>query len=250
MIHKVNQQQTGFTLVELMLAMAGVSVLLLAIAGVVLQIAGTYNKGVTMQAVNQAGRAIVTDMRRTIAGGNSFTVKPDPAVAASKSMFVEQKNTAGTVSAGRLCTGSYTYVWNLRADANAKVADMTNKYDAGSLANTIIRFVKVIDTGSTYCQPDSNGNYPAIDGADHPTELLSASNLAIQCVQVDKSCDGTTTVGDNTLYYISMLISNADQTTLTSAGDCQPPSNAASNQYFCAVNEFDFTAEAGTGGGQ
>lgn len=255
MIRKSNQHyQSGFTLVELMLAMAFVAMLLLAIAGVVLQIAGTYNKGVTMQAVNQAGRAIVTDMRRTIASGPQFDV--------SKALVLQRGSgnaTTGTVWGGRFCTGTYTYVWNIgmaTVDSNSP----RNKY-SGTDNTTPLRFVKVIDNGSTYCQLDQSGSkYPDIK-KDDATELFADSNLAVQCFQINQmqcqiSMDAVptpaplTTGASSQLYNMTILISDANQDTLTTVGDCKTPDTVGSYENYCAVNVFDFTAEAGNGGGQ
>ena len=55
---------SGFTLVELMLAMAFVSVLLLSVAMVAVQAGKIYNRGTVMKTVNQSGRTISDVIRR------------------------------------------------------------------------------------------------------------------------------------------------------------------------------------------
>ncbi len=238
-----SQKQTGFTLIELMLAMAFVAVLLLAIAAVVLQVAGIYNKGTTMKAVNQASRSIVTDMRRTI--GES---KPFSAAANFILLPVDTSATPAAPEGGRLCTGLYTYVWNI-GDKHR------NTYEGDSSRQ--LRFIRVSDNGGQYCI-DPNRN---IKTTDNPTELFAAdTGMAVQCLQINQmSCSAGTrpTVQDITvplagtqLYGISMIISNADQDAIDGVGRCKAPSEDASVQNYCAINEIDFTVSAGNGGGQ
>ena len=59
-------KQTGFTLIELMLAMTFISVLLLAIAMTIIQIGTIYNRGVTLKEVSQAARSISDELNRSI----------------------------------------------------------------------------------------------------------------------------------------------------------------------------------------
>jgi hypothetical protein len=121
--------------------------------------------------------------------------------------------------------------------------------------------VKVIDNGGIYCKlPAGSNDYPSIRKND-ATELFSDPNLTIQCFQVNKmACQKTeaassttaplTTGASSQLYDITILISDADQATLTTVGDCKTPDVVGSYENYCAVNEFNFTTEAGSGGGQ
>ena len=60
----VKHSTKGFTLVELMLAMAGVAVLLVSIVVTTMQLMGMYHKGLTVKSINQAGREINDMIRR------------------------------------------------------------------------------------------------------------------------------------------------------------------------------------------
>lgn len=61
----------GFTLIELMLAMAFVSVLLLAIATIAIQAGKLYNRGLTLKSINQSGREIGDILRRDFLQANA-----------------------------------------------------------------------------------------------------------------------------------------------------------------------------------
>ena len=54
----------GFTLVELLLAMAGVAVLLISITVTTIQLTNMYHKGITIKSINQSGREVGDLIRR------------------------------------------------------------------------------------------------------------------------------------------------------------------------------------------
>ena len=67
MNQKANRS-AGFTIVELMLAMAFLAVLLVVITMTVIQISNVYNKGLTLRAVDQAGRTLQLGADRRYTG--------------------------------------------------------------------------------------------------------------------------------------------------------------------------------------
>lgn len=234
----VKPNNQGFTLIELLMAMAFVSILLLSIATTVIQISGIYNKGLTMKAVDQAGRAISQDIRLSFAGSEPFNV--DTAFRTQSPRGDNSK-----VAGGRLCTGIYTYVWNTGKYIN----EQTNKY---SSSTEEIRFARVRDNGGQYCADPTK----LIQRKD-ATELLSAGdmNLAIQSFKITQLANDPST--GQALYRVVMELGTNNQDTLeqvqtltTLDTSCRPPSDDASLQEFCAVNQFDFTVQAGNKGGQ
>ena len=239
MNHEANNSSKGFTLIELLLAMTFVTVLLIVIAMTVIQIANIYNKGLTMKAVDQAGRLISEDMRRTLANSQPLNIDSDV-------KFQRYPNTPqDTYDGGRLCTGQYSYVWNF----GQSMDDPINKYATGS---DEIRMVRVRDNGGQYC---ANQLKKIIN--NDATELLSAGDrdLAIQSFSISHLSDDAT-IGQ-ALYRIVIEIGTNNQDALmqtesldTIDTSCRPPSDDASLQDYCAVNQFDFTAQAGNGGGK
>lgn len=89
-----NHKHAGFTLIELMLAMVFVSFILVFIALTLVQMLRTYDKGVAMKQVNQAGRSIVDDISR--------------AVRSQLPSSIQTQN----VDAGVLCVDNTMYIWN------------------------------------------------------------------------------------------------------------------------------------------
>jgi prepilin-type N-terminal cleavage/methylation domain-containing protein len=243
-----NNQAKGFTLIELMVAMAFVAMLLLAIAATVMQIGAIYNKGVTMKSVNQAGRLVVADMKRTIGGSELFVVpKADDAAYGQASPLILQSATGGIIApgdddphGGRLCTGTYTYIWNVgrHIDPNDPTSQ-ANQYE-GSDSSKQLRLVRMRDNGGQKCKDVANSHIQFSDA----TELLSDGNLAVQDFHIEDVTDNV--ASGLTLYSVSIVISNADQDEIQTVDNtCKPPSETGSYQNYCAVNEFIFTAQAG-----
>lgn len=194
----------------------------------VIRIGDMYNKGITMKSVNQSGRAVMEDMRRTIAASQPFEL--------DAGHFKKQD--------GRLCTGSYSYVWN---DGDA--GGITNKYsDPTHKDATPIGLVRVRDIGAQLCANILSG------GSDinytNATELLSDNRLKLEVFDIQRLASGAIT--GSTLYSMSAVISDANDgaVSLNSLDtSCKPPNDAESNINFCAVNRFDFTALSNSNGG-
>lgn len=235
--------RAGFTLVELLMAMTFVSMLMLGIAVTVIQISNIYNKGLTMRAVDQAGRAISQDIRQTLAGAEPFNID---------TAFHEQSD-QGFTYGGRLCTGTYSYIWNYgRALSSENQQAKKNEYDS---AGDPIRFIRVRDNGGQYCAAGNIDN--KIRKEDNPIELLAAGaeDLALQSFKITQLANDPSL--GQALYHVVVEIGTNNQSTLqqeqtltTLDTSCRPPSDNSALQEFCAVNQFDFTVQVGNKGVQ
>lgn len=195
------KSSAGFTIIELLLAMAFVSALLIIITLTVIQIGNMYNKGLTMRAVNDAGMTISADIRQTLSSSQPFDV--------SKAFFLQSSNGGATTNigdavGGRLCTGTYTYVWNL-----GKASTPINVYASGDKQ---IGFVRVRDNGAQYCADLSS----KIDDSDNANarEFLAASDsfLAMQSFTI-KQLASDASIGQ-ALYEVTLEIGTNDQNAL------------------------------------
>jgi type II secretory pathway pseudopilin PulG len=243
---------SGFTMVELTLAMAFVAVLMLVIASTVIQIGNIYNKGVTMKAVEQAGRLITADIRQTISQGSAVSLNED--------CVYHTINTAGTIGTvncenappsntrgGRLCTGTYTYVWNYGRAINSTTEPLPNRY-SDPVEQEKIRLIKIRDTDSYFCaQP----TIPIPKG--NATELLSRAamtgtemDLALHQYTIEKIAQSS----NQGFYRFVITIGTNDTNYIQTGGDCKTPSDDFQAQNFCAVNIFEFTALNDIIGGQ
>jgi len=223
----------GFTLIELVLAMGFVSVLLLAIAMTVIQIGGIYNKGLTLKEVNQAGRSLTVELKRSITQSSPFDVS-----LGSNSRYIVQD------WGGRLCIGMYSYVWNYGA-AIAK-ADTTKLNVYATNSSETIRLAKVIDPSASYCIVPSKKVI-----FEDAVELLNVGehNLAIHSFTIASSDLTSDSKTGQKLYNIEFEIGTNNQSALandaTGAIICKAPGTAGSDSAYCSVIQFNIVALAG-----
>lgn len=232
MNHAVKQK--GFTLIELLLAMGFISALLLAIAVTVIQISNIYNRGMTLKEVNQAGRALSSELQRSITSGAPFAIEPGEG-----SRYIVQGNWGG-----RLCVGQYSYVWNYGNALlnNNPTGNELNTYNNDP--NTQIRFVKIIDPSALYCQDSTK----KIEKAD-ATELLNVGDhsLALHSLTVVSEPTALDTKTRQRLYSITFFIGTNDQAALVTGGTgCKAPGEEGADLAYCSVQEFNIVARAGS----
>ncbi len=237
-------KQSAFTIIELMLAMTFVSLLLMAITLTVIQVTNIYTKGLTMQAVDQTGQALSQDIRSSIQAARPLDVGTTNAGGANYKPMTVVGGDPNQPDGGRLCTGSYSYIWN-----NGKsLSNPVNKYDTSS---DVIRLVKIRDNGSLYCSDPSRT-------VDHSlaTEMLNAGDreLAIQTMTIQQVAQDADS--GQALYQISLELGTNDQEALqqnpsinTIDTSCRPPLSDQGLTDYCAVDKFEFTARTANNGG-
>jgi prepilin-type N-terminal cleavage/methylation domain-containing protein len=243
MNHVIKRQQ-GFTIIELLLAMSFVSLLLMAITMTVIQVASIYTKGLTLRSVGQVGQTVAQDIRRSIESARPLDVGTDENGGLHFKPMVAVGGDLKNPDGGRLCTGSYSYIWN-----NGKaLTQPVNKY-VGS--DETIRLVKVADNGSIYCSDLSRGI-----AQDQATEMLSGGDrvLAVQSFKIKRV--GSNPDAGQALYFITLEVGTNDQDSIsrevslnTVDTSCQPPADGVRLEDYCAINKFEFTARAGNTGG-
>ena len=74
MLRPSSPPERGFTLVELMLAMAFIGVLLVAVATTTQHMMRLYNKGSTLREINTVARTVVRDLQQSVGGASPFAV--------------------------------------------------------------------------------------------------------------------------------------------------------------------------------
>lgn len=244
-----SQYQEGFTLIELMLSMSFISILLLAIAMTILQIGTTYNKGLALKEVNQASRNIAADVRKSLSSAPDIKYATD---------YVTIRNDANTAFVGgRLCLGSYSYVWNT---LNAFGKPDTKSDDDSHLAvfektpYREVQFVKVPDPSKIYCAKKPTGElvYLNIRTADNDVaqELLSEGDHALSLTQLTftQSTSARDDATREALYTLNYTLGtglitamNADQSA------CLDASHLNSDLSYCNVVQFSIVVRAGSG---
>ncbi len=213
----------GFTLVELMLAMAFVGLLLLAIAYCIIQVSNIYSKGLTLRQVNDAGRAVSDDIKRAISGSSG------PAVVTT---------VAAPHGSGRLCTGEYSYIWNSPDGIAAFIATPSSTPNRYTTGTTPIRLARVPDRDATLCASPLQ----TIDSATGVVDLLVSDDRALALYDLSVSPIGPSGMTEGlTAYGVEFTIGTSNNGAIL-AGGCRPPSDAQSDALYCAINQFAFTA--------
>lgn len=167
----------GFTLVELMIAVAFVGSLLMIVTLITIQIMGLYNKGMTIKGVNEVTNIVVRDVQQSIAATEYFRVQYVDPQDEEKTLYATSLEEASTnnvdyyanAAGGRLCTGVYSYAWNTGAALKAATGtllnpavDMLDEYQIQYFKTTnpdntpgdpiAVRFVKIRDPSKELCR--------------------------------------------------------------------------------------------------
>ncbi len=232
----------GFTIIELMLAMSFIAVLLIAIAMTIIQIGNIYNKGLTLKEVNQTGRDLSEDFRRTIAIGGKVNLTNDYAEVLDGSRVV----------GGRLCLGSSSYVWNFGASIESNNARLI-KYPSGT---DPIRLVKVPDGARAYCAKNAEGQLVTANlrSADvsQARELLRAGDrtLSLHSFKISSSSLAADPVTGQRLYTLSFTVGTQRTELLNLAATpiaCKTPSEIGSDLNYCTVQNFTIVVRVSNG---
>jgi type II secretory pathway pseudopilin PulG len=217
MIRRANWSK-GFTLVELLFAMAFIGFVLIFVITTIIQVMRTYNKGLAVKEINQTARAVTEDMTRILRTVSSLSVNTAPL-------------TDPGGSKGRVCFGGISYVWNFTDQS-------TNKFTTGAR----VKFARVIDPGSALCVQTS-GAYPDVD-PNYATELIT-NRVWVHQLTLTPSVN-------NEFFDIFVQLSTSDD--ITQPGITYDPTNpdptkrvvckGGSDGQFCAVANFSTTVNA------
>src|SRR6476620_8874477 len=160
----MNRTSSGFTIIELTLAMSFVALLLVAVATLSIQLTNQYSRGLTMKEIAQSGTEASNDIKRTMAQSKLG------------SRGVEVRTLDGN-GGWVLCTGTYSYVANTASNLNAN----TNVIMVGKgIKKVPARLMKVEDVNSNFCNAGASDplNVAATKSieADDATELLGGGS--------------------------------------------------------------------------
>ena len=250
-----NSNQNGFTLVELMLSMAFVSILLVTIAMTIIQMATTYNRGITLKEVNQAARDISDDIERSVQSSALFTINEDGSDSINLVQSKTSVNDNTVVVSGRLCLGKYTYIWNTASAIEKSYAKRARYLTSTGAVGDDVSFIKVPDTNKKYCAKDSDGellnqNVLYAD-AKNATELLKQGDRTLRMLDFAVTSSDSTfdALSSQRLYTISYTIGAGKLSAMEFENgipvSCLAPDDPDSDLMYCNVQQFKFTLRAG-----
>lgn len=224
-----NKYTQGFTLVELSLVMAFISLLLLAILFSTIHMGKIYAKGVTNKQINQVGRELVDTIRRDFLVADAARITSYPAVPAGS-------------SSGRLCLGKVSYVWNTAATLASEAERSHAIKDKDGTTPVILS--RVLDAGGSLCANPGGGYLTSLTGFDNATALLSGEGRVLAVY--DLAFNTLARQGSDGLYSLDITIGTNDPSIVdTDAKQCKPPSDHSSNFEYCSVATFNIIVRTG-----
>ena len=154
-----SDKQNGFTLIEVSTALIFVGFIIFILAATTVNIVRSYNKGIWLAQINQAGQQMNSDI------GDKARYSP-----------------AATVKTGerRMCINGVSYLWNTQQDID-KNKQGDNVYSDG--AWTPIRLARIDDPSGDYCsKPTKRPDLPSVNPNVH---ILLGRGATIQEQKAD-----------------------------------------------------------------
>ncbi|MCG5079309.1 hypothetical protein MBN61_00940 [Candidatus Saccharibacteria bacterium] len=160
---RLSDKQSGFTLIEVSTALIFVGFIIFILAATTVNIVRSYNKGIWLAQINQAGQQMNSDI------GDKARYSP-----AAK---VDTTNR-------RMCINGVSYLWNTQQDIdNSNQGNNNNAY----LDGTLIRLARIDDPNGEYCnKPTKRPKLPSDDSNVH---ILLGRGATIQEFKVEQKDD-------------------------------------------------------------
>lgn len=193
-----SSSRQGFTLIEISIVLAFVSVLLISIALIISNIMAVYQKGLTLKAVDSVGRNLIDEFTTAINAAPSIDTanlcrsyaKDDidacQADNAYKYIFQSRQSSIESVQySGVLCTGNYSYIWNtqygIQTTSPSQSLDLTYLNSAGEQKTlqrpTLARFEDKNYLACTTSMKDNKYEYkPDFSFAIYPVNITKLAN--------------------------------------------------------------------------
>ena len=208
---------------------------------------------------------------------NNDTERNNASMMIANWRFAQTKldSSSDTPISGMFCTGGYSYIWNSGyfmsdniADSDIKALSFKYKKKSGDTETEEIksnfRLLKIKDENRSVCKyaidkksEYSYGTEGKIDMSDEDAfngeamELLSSGEESAGLALYDlySSVPATNTLGTVSLYSVSFVLGTVQGgANIRAAGDfCKAPAEADGDFDYCAINKFNFAAQANGG---
>lgn len=184
---KLQSFRQGFTLIEISIVLAFVSVLLISIALIISNIMAVYQKGLTLKSVDSVGRNLIDEFTTAINAAPSIDTanlcrayaKDNPEACkldnAYKYIFQSRESSTESVQySGVLCTGNYSYIWNTQYGIQAgQSLNLRYRTSGGDAVLTQPHLARFEDKNYRACTVSMRSTYEFTD------QFLNESNHTI-----------------------------------------------------------------------
>ena len=155
-----SDKQNGFTLIEVSTALIFVGFIIFILAATTVNIVRSYNKGIWLAQINQAGQQMNNDI------GDKARYSPAA--------------TVDTVNR-RMCINGVSYLWNTQQDIdNSNQGNNNNAY----LDGTLIRLARIDDPNGEYCNKPTKR--PELPSTNPNVHILLGRGATIQEFEVKR----------------------------------------------------------------
>ena len=157
-----SDKQNGFTLIEVSTALIFVGFIIFILAATTVNIVRSYNKGIWLAQINQAGQQMNSDI------GDKARYSPAATVKAKER---------------RMCINGVSYLWNTQKDIDDDPGN--NRYSDGP--GTPIRLARIDDPKGEYCTDLTKR--PKLPSDDSNVHILLGRGATIQEFKVEQKTD-------------------------------------------------------------
>lgn len=231
---RLSDKESGFTLIEVSTALIFVGFIIFILAATTVNIVRSYNKGIWLAQINQAGQQMNSDI------GDKARYSPAATVKAKER---------------RMCINGVSYLWNTQKDIDSP--GNNNRY----LNGTPIRLARIEDKNGDYCRDLKK--QPGLPSTNSEVHILLGRGATIQEFKVEQKTDAplltisvvVSTEGANRPYKVTLDKSGKYKEDMTNGtwqcGDLIDSNNnnmfdnnevftPAKNQY-CSFAKYTFT---------
>lgn len=157
---RLSDKQSGFTLIEVSTALIFVGFIIFILAATTVNIVRSYNKGIWLAQINQAGQQMNSDI------GDKARYSPAA--------------TVDTINR-RMCINGVSYLWNTQQDIdNGNQGNNNNSY----LDGTPIRLARIDDPNGDYCRDFKKR--PELPSVNPNVHILLGRGATIQEFEVEQ----------------------------------------------------------------
>lgn len=160
---RLSDKQSGFTLIEVSTALIFVGFIIFILAATTVNIVRSYNKGIWLAQINQAGQQMNSDI------GDKARYSPAA--------------TVDTINR-RMCINGVSYLWNTQKDIDGDPGN--NRYSDGP--GTPIRLARIDDPGGEYCIDPTR--QPGLPSTNSEVHILLGRGATIQEFKVEEQKAG------------------------------------------------------------
>ena len=171
-------------------------------------------------------------------------IKRDGLSAKGRDIVQVAPSDSGTGGLGRLCFGSYTYVWNTPENLRSRDASAGVAYDDDPNHNKVV-FARVADPDGSLCKA-IRGRYPTVITKGAPMNAVEVlgdkdTGLAIHNISLtDLFVDSNSRAGYTIGYTLGTYEEDTYRNGIINSSDaqCLAQSEETNNYTFCAINQF------------